>query len=83
MKDVDDIGIGQALEKEQVVFVVPTGARRDDGMGRRASPDCRGQLGFHSVPAIGIVHFRLVQDFEEYAVCVPGSITARGASLDA
>src|SRR3984885_15653188 len=74
MKYVDDVVIRQRLEKDQVVIVVPARAGGDDGIGRGSSPNGGGQLRLHSIPAVSVAHLGLVQDFEEHAVGIPGSI---------
>src|ERR1700680_172601 len=77
MEYVDDGGIGERLEKNQIVIIVPARAGGDDAVCGRASPNGRGELGLHSVPAVGVAHLRLVENFEEDAIRVPRSITLR------
>ena len=68
VKCVDDVGVAQGLEKNQVVVIGPVRAGGDDGVLRGAFADRGGELGLDAVPAIAVATLRLIEDFEEDAV---------------
>ena len=77
VENINDVGVGERLEEDQIIVVVPARPRGNDGVRRSRSPDRRGQLRFHAVPAIPILHLGLVQDFEEYPFRIPRHIMLR------
>jgi hypothetical protein len=77
MKNVNDVGVASGSRKTMsssssqrapAAMIVFFGA---------PLPNRRGQLRFHSVPAVGIAHLRLVQNFEEHSVRIPRRIALR------
>src|ERR1700722_3966760 len=77
MKNVDHIWIAKRLEENHVVVIVPARSGGDDRVRGRSLADRRGYLRLHSIPAVGVTHFRLVQNLKEHAILIPRRIVPR------
>ncbi len=71
---VDDVGVAQGLEENEIVVVGPVRPGGDDGVLRGAFANRAGQLGLHAVPAIAIAAFGLVEHFKENAHGIEGRV---------
>src|SRR5258708_27768693 len=78
MEIVDDVGIVERLDKEELVVGGPVGTGGDDGMGGSAFANGGREAGLHTFPAVAIAEFGLVQNFEEDEIGGWGGIVAGG-----
>src|SRR5579884_503678 len=68
MEIVDDVGIANRLNENEVIIVGPARAGDDDGVVRRSLPNGGNQTRLDAIPAVGIARFGFVEDFEEYKI---------------
>ena len=62
---VDDVGVGEGMEGEQVNDVRVVGSGGDEGVAGGGFADGGGLAGLDAGPAVGVVDLRLVHDLEE------------------
>src|SRR5580704_13965402 len=77
VKSVDDVGVAQRFEEEQIIVVGPMRSGRNDGVVWRSLADCCCKLSFNAIPTKLILSLRLVEDLKEHAIRIKGRVVPR------
>src|SRR5258708_6117572 len=78
MEIVDDVGIVERLDKEELVVGGPVGTGGDDGMGGSAFANGGGEAGLDALPAGGDAGIGVRQNFAEDEIGGFGGIRGGG-----
>ena len=65
MEIVNDVGVAERLEEDEIVVIGPASAFDEDGVLRGGFANGADETNLNAVPAIAIAHFRFVESFEE------------------
>lgn len=80
VEGVNDVGVGEGFEDEEVRQAGPVCAGGNDGVVRGDLSDSVNDGGLNAEPAVGIVLFRLVHDLEKDVVGIgDGEVLGEGA----
>ena len=77
VKVINNVGVAQRVDEEQFVVGGPVSPRNDDGLRRRAFANGHCEFRLHTLPAVAILEFRLIQYLQEHQVRIPRRVVLR------